>query len=143
MDGGDIHDVDHIEATTIDCTTIDTYNAEVDLLQMGGDIDMNGNDIDAVGDITATGLIITSGLAGSSAFGWSGSGAAQFTCSITALYSADTIIGNSTSDDLKIKAGVDFTGNTIHGSWTVPSSADGYIAISINGSQGYKIPYYS
>ena len=113
MDGGDIHDVDHIEATTIDCTTIDTYNAEVDNLQMGGDIDMNGNDIDACNFLhNVTQITVGSNSAGGV---WTAS-VFETDCSITALYSGTIKIGQSNDN-------VGFFGASAVGKQTIPSNA--------------------
>ena len=79
-------------------------------ITMGGDIDMNGNDIDDVG------LITTDGLVGTGAFAWSGSSSFQTTCNITALYSGTIYIGQSDDD-------VGFFGASAVGKQTIPSNA--------------------
>ena len=121
---------------------IHTLNLSAGSLSMDGNISMDSNDISEVSDLNNTG-------GGNGTFAWEGSGTAQFSCNITALYSGNTYIGNSSSDNCIIDAKVDFTDNT--GSSGASSagtyngnilSPDGYIEIKIGGTNK-TIPYYS
>lgn len=77
-------------------------------LSMSGDIDMNGNDIDYVGGLTNT---------GNGTFAWSGTGSFQTTCNVTALYSSNIYIGQSSGDN------VGFFGATPVGKQYIPANA--------------------
>ena len=125
LDGGDIEGVDDI-----------IMNGS------GSNINMNGGEIDNVDDISQQ----SNGICNFSTTNVSGtlsaSGTANFHSTVN-LNGTNTYAGNSTSDYLRIKSRIDFTGNYVSSSHSIPSTVSGYISVRINGQQGYKIPYYS
>ena len=108
----------------------------------GSNINMNGGEIDNVDDISQK----SNGICNFSTTNVSGtlsaSGTANFHSTVN-LNGTNTYAGNSTSDYLRIKSRIDFTGNYVSSSHSIPSTVSGYISVRINGQQGYKIPYYS